>query len=81
MEIILLYGAVEQDNFHEYPLLRMPNAPEIDVAFLESDEYSPTGAGEPSLPPLLPAVANAIYSASGVRVRKLPLSELGYRLV
>lgn len=74
-------GAVQQTNFHQYPLLRIPQAPEIEVAFLEPAEFAPTGAGEPSMPPLLPAVANAIFAATGERVRKLPLAELGYRLV
>jgi len=59
----------------------MPNAPEVDVHFLQPTDVSPTGAGEPALPPALPAIANAIYSASGERVRKTPLSELGYTLV
>ena len=74
-------GVISQSNFHQYPLLRIARAPEIDVHFLEPADVAPTGAGEPALPPVLPAVANAIYKASGVRVRKLPLSELGYTLV
>lgn len=74
-------GAIQQSNFHQYPLLRISKAPEIEVAFLEPAEFPPTGAGEPSMPPLLPAVTNAIYSASGVRLRKVPLSESGYKLV
>ncbi|MDT8398733.1 MAG: molybdopterin cofactor-binding domain-containing protein [Pseudomonadales bacterium] len=74
-------GTVQQANYHQYPLLRHIRAPEIDVAFLEPPEFSPTGAGEPSLPPALPAITNAIYAATGVRVRKVPLSELGYTLV
>ena len=74
-------GVVEQSNFHQYPLLRMSKAPEIDSHFLEPMGVSPTGAGEPALPPALPAIANAIYSASGERVRKTPLSELGFTLV
>ncbi|MCE2392801.1 MAG: xanthine dehydrogenase family protein molybdopterin-binding subunit [Proteobacteria bacterium] len=72
-------GRVEQPNFHRYPLLRMPQAPEVDVHFIESD-YPPSGLGEPALPPLAPAVANAIFAASGLRVRTLPISEEGFTL-
>jgi len=74
-------GIIEQNNLHQYPLLRMSKAPEIDAHFLQPMDVPPTGSGEPALPPTLPAIANAIYSASGVRVRKTPLSELGYTLV
>lgn len=74
-------GVIEQSNFHQYPMLRMAHAPELDVHFLEPGNVAPTGAGEPALPPVLPAIANAIYKATGVRVRKLPLSEAGYTLV
>jgi len=74
-------GVIQQQNFHQYPLLRMPQAPELEVAFLEPEEFTPTGAGEPSMPPLLAAVANAIFNATGERVRKMPLYESGYKLV
>lgn len=69
-------GAVEQTNFHTYKFLRMKDAPlEVIVKFVPSDE-APTGLGEPGLPPMAPAVANAIFSATGKRYRKLPF-ELG----
>ncbi len=73
-------AVVQQSNFHQYPLLRMSKAPEIDAHFLQPD-VPPSGAGEPALPPTLPAVANAIFNATGDRVRKTPLSELGFTLV
>lgn len=73
-------GRVEQSNFHQYPVLRMPQAPAVDVHFIQSD-FAPTGLGEPALPPLAPAVGNAIFAATGVRVRKMPFAEAGYRLV
>ena len=72
-------GRVQESNFHQYKLLRMPNAPQIDIRFLDTD-YPPTGLGEPALPPLAPAVGNAIFSASGIRVRELPLAKSGFTL-
>jgi CO/xanthine dehydrogenase Mo-binding subunit len=71
-EITLKNGAVEQSNFHDYPMLRMNETPEIDVTIMQND-HSPTGVGEPGVPPLAPAVANAIFAATGQRLRKLPL--------
>ena len=77
-EITLDKGRVQQTNFNNYPLIRMAQAPmEIKVEFVLSDN-NPTGLGEPSMPPALPAVANAIFSATGVRVRALPLKNSGY---
>ena len=72
-------GRAEQTNFDRYPMLRMPATPAVDVHFVDS-EFSPTGLGEPALPPLAPAVCNAIYAATGDRVRTMPISEAGYRL-
>jgi len=65
-------GAVVQSNFHNYPIPRMPLTPKIEVAFIESDN-DPTGLGEPALPPVIPALTNAVYTATGKRVRKLPI--------
>lgn len=72
-------GAVEQSNFHDYPLLRITHVPPVAVYFIESDN-SPTGLGEPALPPLAPAVGNAIFMASGHRPRTMPLTREGYTL-
>lgn len=73
-------GAAEQVNFDQYALLRMPQAPDISVQFLASD-FPPSGAGEPALPPLAPAVGNAIFQATGQRVRSLPISREGFTVV
>ncbi|WKD84814.1 Membrane-bound aldehyde dehydrogenase [pyrroloquinoline-quinone] [Polaribacter huanghezhanensis] len=69
-------GAIEQSNFHDYKMARMNDIPPIDVTLVESDE-APTGVGEPGVPPIAPAIVNAIFNATGKRYRSLPLSDHG----
>ncbi len=65
-------GRVEQSNFHDYQVIRMQDAPKVDVHILENSEQI-GGIGEPGVPPVAPAVANAVFAATGNRIRKLPL--------
>jgi isoquinoline 1-oxidoreductase beta subunit len=71
-EITIEHGAVEQQNFTDYEVVRLAETPEIEVYFHESD--APLGgAGEPGIPPVAPAVVNAVFAATGVRIRELPV--------
>lgn len=70
--ITVEHGAVQQSNFHDCPMLRFDETPEIEVHLVESDG-SPRGVGEMGVPPIAPAVANAVFAATGIRVRHLPI--------
>jgi len=71
--ITIAGGHVEQSNFHDYPLLRINEMPTVEVHILPSAE-APGGVGEPGTPPIAPAVVNAIFAATGTRIRSLPIS-------
>ena len=69
-------GAIEQGNYNDYKMIRMYEAPKINVEIVESSE-NPTGVGEPGVPVIAPAIINAIFKATGKRYYNLPLSDYG----
>ena len=71
-EITFKNGRVEQSNFHDYPMVRMNEMPVVDVHIVDSKE-APGGIGEPGVPPIAPAVWNAVFAATGKRIRTLPI--------
>lgn len=72
-ELTLTNGVPDQSNFHQYRMIRMPEVPEVDIRFIKSDN-SPTGLGEPTLPPAGGAVANALYQSTGKRIYSQPFA-------
>ena len=65
-------GRVKQSNFHDYRMLRLADSPDVEVHIIDSDAH-PSGVGEPGTPPIAAAVANAVFAATGQRLRSLPL--------
>jgi isoquinoline 1-oxidoreductase subunit beta len=80
-EITLRGGAVTQTNFNDYPMLGLLEMPHVE-SYIVPSTAAPGGVGEPGTGPIAPSLANAIYAASGMRVRSLPLSKhsLSYRV-
>lgn len=72
-EITFARGRVQQGNFNDFPLLPIDECPAIETHLVPSGE-PPSGAGEPGVPPIAPAVANAVFAATGKRLRALPLA-------
>lgn len=79
LELTMEGGQIEQKNFDRYPVARIGITPPVDVHFLPTD-HPPTGVGEPAFPPLAPAVCNAVFAATGQRIRTLPVSREGYSI-
>ena len=74
-EITATGGKIDQSNFHDYPVARIHQAPQqVNVYMIEND-HPPAGIGEPGVPPFAPALTNAIFAATGKRIRELPLSK------
>ena len=79
-EITIKDGSVEQSNFHDYPILRLKGSPEISVEVIESGEEI-GGVGEVAVPLAAPVLANAVFSSLGVRIRSLPMSNHGIKII
>jgi isoquinoline 1-oxidoreductase beta subunit len=76
-EITATNGVIDQSNFDSYQMARMNNAPRETNVYIVPSEAPPAGIGEPGLPPFAPALCNAIFAATGKRIRELPLSKAG----
>ncbi len=72
-------GRIQQTNFDDYPILRMKSAPPVEAHFIQSD-FRPSGLGEPCLVPLAAALGNALFAATGDRVRTMPFNRAGYSI-
>lgn len=79
-EITVKDGKIEQSNFPDYDMIRLKHMPEVISHIMENEE-DPGGVGEPATPPLAPALTNAIFAATGDRIRSLPLKNHGYKLM
>jgi len=79
LEVTLAGGRVEQSNFPRYPLPRMRQTPQMHISWRITDN-SPSGLGEPLLPPVIPAICNAVFAATGKRIHTLPLARSGFTL-
>jgi isoquinoline 1-oxidoreductase beta subunit len=76
-EITATNGVIDQSNFDSYPMARMNVAPPETNVYIVASEAPPAGIGEPGLPPFAPALCNAIFAATGKRIRELPLTKAG----
>jgi isoquinoline 1-oxidoreductase beta subunit len=76
-EITAANGAIEQSNFDTFPVARMNSAPRVTHVHIVESDAAPGGIGEPGLPAIAPALCNAIFAATGKRIRELPLTKAG----
>jgi isoquinoline 1-oxidoreductase beta subunit len=79
LEIGVEQGRIQQTNFPQYPIMRMCSAPPVEAHFIQSD-FAPSGLGEPCVPPLAAALGNAIFAATGERIRTMPFRRAGYSI-
>src|SRR3546814_20192999 len=79
LEVNVVNGVMQENNFHQYPMRRIMGTPEMEIAFLNS-EFEPTGMGEPGVAPLTPAITNAVFAATGERIRQLPIQHQGFQI-
>ena len=80
-EITAKEGAIQQSNFDNYPVARMASSPKVIEVHLVDSEAPPGGVGEPGVPPFAPALCNAIFAATGQRVRSLPIIHSGLKSI
>ncbi|MGH6828759.1 MAG: molybdopterin cofactor-binding domain-containing protein, partial [Rhizomicrobium sp.] len=80
LQIAIEKGRIQQQNYNAYPILRMPFAPHLIEAYFIQSENPPTGFGEPALPAIAPALGNAIFAATGERLRSMPFRNMGYSM-
>jgi isoquinoline 1-oxidoreductase beta subunit len=73
-EVVIRDGRVEAENFDQYPLLKLSEAPEVETILLEAPDGRPRGVGEPPIGPVAPAIGNAFFALTGVRLRRLPMT-------
>ena len=78
LQIHIENGRIQQQNYNAYPMLRIPFTPSIIEAYFIQSDNPPTGMGEPALPAMAPATANAIFMATGERLRATPFRNFGY---
>jgi isoquinoline 1-oxidoreductase beta subunit len=76
-QITFANGRVQQNGYDSYRILRMSEMPEVEVHFMPGDNATPRGVGEAGVPPIAAAVANAIFAATGQRIRRLPIHPSG----
>ena len=74
-EITAADGRIRQSNFNTYPVARMHQAPTVTHVHLVNSDAAPAGVGEPGVPPMAPALCNAIFAATGKRIRELPVKK------